>query len=94
MSPKMPKLDIVCDLGIIINMDNSWMSWTLDIKIILVTLVESDFSWTQDQFHWKFFLVLFPYIYRISKSDAVCVVYINLKLKWSLTLSWTRSQTL
>jgi hypothetical protein len=51
MSPKMPKLDIVCDLGIIINMDNSWMSWTLDIKIILVTLVESDFSWTQDQFH-------------------------------------------
>jgi hypothetical protein len=42
----MPKLDVVCDLGIRINMDSSWMSWTLDIEIVLATLVEFDFSWT------------------------------------------------
>jgi hypothetical protein len=38
----------VCDLGINFNMDISWMSWTLDIEIVLAIMVQSDFSWTWD----------------------------------------------
>jgi hypothetical protein len=78
-----PQLDVICDLGISFNMDSSWTSWTLDIDIVLAILLESDFSWTWDQCHYKFYLVFFPHIYRISKSDFVCVLYINLKLRWS-----------
>jgi hypothetical protein len=59
------------------------MSWTLDIEIVSAILVESDFSWTWDQFHWKVYLVLFPCICRTSKSDLVYVLYINLKVRWS-----------
>jgi hypothetical protein len=44
----MPQFHVVCNLGISFNMDNSWMTWTLDIKIVLAILVESDFSWTWD----------------------------------------------
>jgi hypothetical protein len=40
----MPQLDVICDLGISFDMDNSWMSWTLDIKIVSAILAESDFS--------------------------------------------------
>jgi hypothetical protein len=47
----MPQLDVVCDLGICFNMNSSWMSWTLDIKILLAILVQSDFSWTWDWFY-------------------------------------------
>jgi hypothetical protein len=44
----MPQLDVVCDLYISFNMDRSWMSWILDIKLVLAILVESDFVWTWD----------------------------------------------
>jgi hypothetical protein len=37
-SSRTPLLDVVCDLDIGFNMDNSWMSWTLDIEIVLVIL--------------------------------------------------------
>jgi hypothetical protein len=42
----MPQLDVVCDLGINFNMDNSWTSWTMYIEIVLVILVQPDFIWT------------------------------------------------
>jgi hypothetical protein len=93
-SPRTPQLDVVCDMGINFNMDSSWTSWTLDIEIVLAILAESDFSWNWDQFHWKFYLILFPCIHRTSKSDFICSLYINLKHRWSRTLSWTQSQTL
>jgi hypothetical protein len=41
-------MDVVCDLGINFNVNNSWTSWTLDINIVSKILVESDFSWTWD----------------------------------------------
>jgi hypothetical protein len=28
----MPQLDVICDLGVSFNVDNFWMSWTLDIE--------------------------------------------------------------
>jgi hypothetical protein len=42
----MSQLDVVCDLGISFNVNISWMSWTLDIDIVLEIMVESDFIWT------------------------------------------------
>jgi hypothetical protein len=78
-SLRMPQLHVVCDLGVSFNMDNSWMSSTLDIAIVSAILVESHFSWTWDQYHWKVLLVLFPCICRTSKSDVVYILYINLK---------------
>jgi hypothetical protein len=44
----MPQLDVLCDLGVSFNVDNSWMSWTVDIEFVLVVLVESDYSWIWD----------------------------------------------
>jgi hypothetical protein len=67
----MPQLDVICDLGINFNVDSSWTSWTLDIKIVLAILVEYEFSWTWDQFHWKFYLILLSSICRTSKSNFV-----------------------
>jgi hypothetical protein len=78
----MPQMDGVRDLGISFIVDNSWMSWTLDIEFVSTILVASDFSWTMDQCHWKLYLVLFPYICRTSKSDFLCVLHINLKSMW------------
>jgi hypothetical protein len=92
-NPGTSQLDVVYDLGISFNMDNSWTSWTLDIEIVSPILIESDFSWTSDWFHWKVCLVLFPCICRTSKSDVVHILYINLKPWWSWTMSWTQSQT-
>jgi hypothetical protein len=37
-------LDVVCDMGIGFDVDSSKMCWTLDIEIVSVILVESDFS--------------------------------------------------
>jgi hypothetical protein len=47
----MSQLDVVCDLGVSLNFDSFWMSWTLDIEIISAILVYSNFSWTWDQCH-------------------------------------------
>jgi hypothetical protein len=85
----MPQLDVICDLGIIFMVDTSWTSWTLDIEIVSAILVESDFSYIRDQFCWKVCLVLFLCICRMFKSDFVCVLYVNLKVRWLCTLSWT-----
>jgi hypothetical protein len=93
-SPTKPQLDVVCDTGINFNVNSSWMSWTLDIEFVLAILIETNFCWTWDQCHWKFYLVLFPCICKTSKSNFVCVMYINFKPRWSWTPSWTRSQTL
>jgi hypothetical protein len=70
----MQQLDVVCDLGIGFNVGSSWMS---------CILVKSDFSLTQEWFNWNVYLILFPCICITSKSDFVCVIYINLKLRWS-----------
>jgi hypothetical protein len=70
------------------------MSWTLDIKIVLEFLVESNFSWTLDWVYWKGYVVLFLCICRMSNSYFICVMYINLNAMWSWTPSWIRSQTL
>jgi hypothetical protein len=86
-TPRTPQLDVVCDLGISFNVDSSWTSWTLDIEFFSAILVESEFGWTWDQFHWKGYFVLSPCIYRMSKSNFVCVMYINLKARWSWTPS-------
>jgi hypothetical protein len=93
-SPRMYQLDVVWDLGISFNVNNSWTSWTLDIDIVSAILVDSDFSWIWDWWHWKSYLVLIPFICRTSKSEVGCVLYINLKARWSWTLRWTWSQTL
>jgi hypothetical protein len=85
----MTQLDVVCDVGIHFNMDSSWTCWTLYIEIVFTIMVQSDFSWTWDQCHWKGYLVLFPWICRTSKSDLVCIMYIHLKLRWPWTPSWT-----
>jgi hypothetical protein len=90
----MPQLDVICDLGINFNMDNSWTSWTLGIEFFSAILVESDSSLTWDKLHWNDYLVLFLCICRTSKSDVVWMLYLNLKPRWSCTPSWTRSQTL
>jgi hypothetical protein len=45
-SPRMHQLDVICDLGISFNVDNSWMSWTLDMEIVLSCQVHPDFSCT------------------------------------------------
>jgi hypothetical protein len=79
----MPKLDLVCDLDISFNIDSYWTSWTLDIEIVLAILVQSDFSWIWDWYHWKGYLILFPCICITSKSNLVCVMYINWKPRWS-----------
>jgi hypothetical protein len=42
----MPQLDVVCDLGISFNVDNSYTGWALDIEIVSAILVAYDFSWT------------------------------------------------
>jgi hypothetical protein len=93
-TPRTPKLDVVCYLSISFNVDMSWTSWTLDIEIISTILVESYFIWTWDWCYWKGYLVLFPCICRTSKSNLICVMYINLKVRWYWTPSLTRSQTL
>jgi hypothetical protein len=62
----MPQLDVLCDLGISFNMDSSWTTWTLYIKIVFVILVQSDFIWTWDHCHLKGYLVLFPCIYNVQ----------------------------
>jgi hypothetical protein len=85
----MLQLDVICDMRISFSMNNSWMSLTLDIEIVSAIMDESNFSLTWDQGHCYFCLVLFLYICRMSKSDFVCVLYINLKLRWSWTPSWT-----
>jgi hypothetical protein len=38
----MPQLDVICDLGISFNVDNSWTSWTRDIEIVSAIQVEPD----------------------------------------------------
>jgi hypothetical protein len=40
----MPQLDVICDLNISFNVDNSQANWTLAIKIVLASLVESDLA--------------------------------------------------
>jgi hypothetical protein len=59
------------------------MSWILDVELVLAILVESDFSWTWDWGHWKLYLILFSCICRTSKKHFVCVLYIDLKPRWS-----------
>jgi hypothetical protein len=81
-TPRMPQLDVVCDMGICFNGDNSWMSWTLDIWIISAILVEFDFSWSSDRCHWKFYLTLFVCLCRTYKLDFVYTLYINLEPRW------------
>jgi hypothetical protein len=91
----MPQLVVVCNLGISFNMDSFWTSWTLNIEIVSAILVKSNYSWTCYWCHWKFYLIiLFLSICRMSKSDFVCVLDINLKPRWSWTPSLTHSQTL
>jgi hypothetical protein len=79
----MPQLHVVYDLRISFNLDSSWMSWTLNIEFVLEILVESDFSCTWDLCHPKYYLFLFPCICRTSKFDFLCIIYINLKPRWS-----------
>jgi hypothetical protein len=50
------------------------MSWALKIELVLPILVESNFSLTWDQCHWKLYLVLFSCICRTSKSKFVCAI--------------------
>jgi hypothetical protein len=76
------------------NVDSSWTSWAMQIELVLVSLVESNFSWTWDWCHWKCYLILFLCIYRMSKSDFICILVVNLIARWSWTLSWIQSQTL
>jgi hypothetical protein len=44
MSSRTPKLDVICDLGISFNIDSSWISWALEIEIVLTIMIESYFS--------------------------------------------------
>jgi hypothetical protein len=39
--PITPQLDVVCDLDISSNVNTSWMSWNLDVEIVLAILVKS-----------------------------------------------------
>jgi hypothetical protein len=78
----MPQLDVLWDLVISFNVDNSWMSWTLDIEIVSPILVASDASWTWYWIHWKVYLVLFLSICRMLKYDFICLLYINLNPRW------------
>jgi hypothetical protein len=66
----MPQLDIVCNLAISFNVDNSWMSWALDIETILAILVESNFSWTGTSIIGKFISSSFcEYVERPNQSS-------------------------
>jgi hypothetical protein len=53
-----------------------------------MSAADSDFSWPWDRWHWKDYLLIFPCIYRPSKSKVRCVLYINLKARWSWTPNW------
>jgi hypothetical protein len=74
---------------------NRWSSTRKFLKICLISTIaaDSDFSWPWDQWHWKYYLTIFPCLCSSPKSEVRHVLYINLKARWSWTLSWTRSQT-
>jgi hypothetical protein len=57
----MPQLDVICDLGVSFNVDNFWMSWTLDIET---------FFW---QF-WPYPILVGPGTHAIGKfiSSSFC----------------------
>jgi hypothetical protein len=76
-------LDIVCNLGMSFNVDSSWISWALEIEIVLAILVVSDFIWTWDQIHCNVYLILFVSICRTSKSNFVSILDVNLNARWS-----------
>jgi hypothetical protein len=55
----------------------------LKISTVLIIANDSDFSWTWNRCHWKGYLLIFPYIYRMSKTDVVCNLDVNLNTRWS-----------
>jgi hypothetical protein len=74
---------------------NMWRSTSKVLEIYLFSMIAaiSDFSWPWDWWHWKCCLLIFPCICISPKSEVIRVMYINLKARWSWTLSWTQSQT-
>jgi hypothetical protein len=64
----------------------------LEIGTVLMITDDSDFSWTWDQIHWKGYLLIFPCIYRTSKTEVLCNLDVNLNMRWSWTPSWTRTR--
>jgi hypothetical protein len=62
--------------------------------LILMIAGDSNFSWPWDWLHWKSYLLSFPCIWRTSKSVVVCILCVNLKVRWSWTSRVTQSQTL
>jgi hypothetical protein len=43
----------------------------LEISTILMIADDSDFSWPWDWYHWKGYLLSFPFICRMSKTEVV-----------------------
>jgi hypothetical protein len=71
---------------------NRWHSTRkfLEIYIVSMILADSNFSWPWDHFHWKDYLLIFPCICRSPKLEVECILYVNLKARWSWTLNWLR----
>jgi hypothetical protein len=77
----------------------AWLSWTLNwkqtcdvIKWSFFTIADdSDFSWLWGWLRWKAYLISFPCKWRMSKSNVVCVMCVNLNERWSWTLNWKQT---
>src|SRR5436190_2992036 len=54
--------------------------------------VDSDGSLMWDRCHWKLYEILFPSIYRTSKTESICVLGINFGAACSWIPRWSRSR--
>src|SRR6266508_528841 len=54
--------------------------------------VDLDGSLMWDRCYWKLYEILFPSIYRTSKTESVCILGINFRTACSWILRWSRSR--
>ncbi len=62
--------------------------WVLENDFVPTIVGDSNFSWLWDWLHWKDYLLIFPCIWRTSKSEVVHVLCVNLNVRWSWTPNW------
>src|SRR6266542_6260268 len=72
---------------------NWWRSTQTDSypDIVSTIPVDSEGVWTWDRWHWKGYLLSFPYICGSLKTEFECILGINFNADWSRTPSWAQS---
>src|SRR5207237_9856712 len=63
-----------------------------ELPLVWTIPVDSDGSLMWDRCHWKLYEILFPSIYRTSKTEFVCVLGINFGVACSWIPRWSRSR--